>query len=129
MATTLPLTRARILLDKEVARGRALLWSGNLLTRRGWLPHIQPSVASFTRLVQPADLSSAALAHRSAINLMEWHGLEFRQSEGCRVPAVCGPKALMWRFRKFFSTLCSGGMLVFLDEWDPQGCRRTIGLP
>ncbi|MFC4307449.1 amino acid adenylation domain-containing protein, partial [Steroidobacter flavus] len=57
-----------------------------------------------------------AMAHRSMVNLIEWHRLSFPEGEGARVLQFA---ALSFdvAFQDTFSTLCTGGMLVLLDEW------------
>jgi amino acid adenylation domain-containing protein len=57
-----------------------------------------------------------ALAHRSMVNLIEWHRNEFGDGRGRRVLQFA---ALSFdvAFQEIFSTLCTGGTLVLLDEW------------
>jgi amino acid adenylation domain-containing protein len=63
-----------------------------------------------------------AMAHRSMVNLLQWHREQFGSSEGCRVLQFA---ALSFdvAFQEIFSTLCTGGSLVLLDEW----VRRDAG--
>ena len=57
-----------------------------------------------------------AMAHRSMVNLIEWHRKSFLANEGKRVLQFA---ALSFdvAFQEIFSTLCTGGTLVLLDEW------------
>jgi amino acid adenylation domain-containing protein len=57
-----------------------------------------------------------AMSHRSMVNLVEWHRSTF-----C---SLCGRRTLQFAalsfdvaFQEIFSTLCTGGTLVLLDEW------------
>lgn len=56
-----------------------------------------------------------AMAHRSMVNLIEWH----RRSFGVGEQRVLQFAALSFdvAFQETFSTLCTGGTLVLLDEW------------
>ena len=68
------------------------------------------------------------MAHRSMVNLLEWH----RENLGVRV----GERVLQYAalsfdvaFQEIFSTLCGGGTLVLLDEWrrrDPQALAELL---
>jgi amino acid adenylation domain-containing protein len=57
-----------------------------------------------------------AMAHRSMVNLIEWHRKSFGDNEQRRVLQF---SALSFdvAFQETFSTLCTGGTLVLLDEW------------
>jgi len=57
-----------------------------------------------------------AMPHRSMVNLMEWHRKVFSTREGQRVLQFA---ALSFdvAFQETFSTLCSGGTLMLIDEW------------
>jgi amino acid adenylation domain-containing protein len=56
-----------------------------------------------------------AMSHRSIVNLMEWHHATFGDSSGRRVLQFA---ALSFdvAFQEIFFTLCSGGMLVLIDD-------------
>jgi len=56
------------------------------------------------------------MAHRSMVNLIEWHRKGFGTGEGRRVLQFA---ALSFdvAFQEIFSTLCGGDTLVLLDEW------------
>ncbi len=63
-----------------------------------------------------------AMAHQSMVNLIEWH----RESFGPNI----GQRALQFAalsfdvaFQEIFSTLCTGGTLVLLDEWVRRDAR------
>jgi amino acid adenylation domain-containing protein len=62
-----------------------------------------------------------AMAHHSMVNLIEWHRKTL-SAEGRRVLQFA---ALSFdvAFQEIFSTLCTGGTLVLLDEW----VRRDAG--
>jgi amino acid adenylation domain-containing protein len=66
-----------------------------------------------------------AMAHRSMVNLMEWHRNVFGSSNGRRVLQFA---ALSFdvAFQEIFSTLCTGGTLVLLDEWVRRDARALI---
>jgi amino acid adenylation domain-containing protein len=57
-----------------------------------------------------------AMRHRSMANLIQWHRSTFGSAEGQRVLQFA---ALSFdvAFQEIFSTLCTGGTLVLLDEW------------
>ena len=57
-----------------------------------------------------------AMPHRAMANLIQWHRSTFGGSEGCHVLQFA---ALSFdvAFQEIFSTLCTGGTLVLLDEW------------
>jgi len=69
-----------------------------------------------------------AMRHRSVVNLIEWHRRSFAAGEGCRVLQFA---ALSFdvAFQEIFSTLCTGGTLVLLDEWarrDPKALTELL---
>jgi amino acid adenylation domain-containing protein len=57
-----------------------------------------------------------AMAHHSMVNLIEWHRKNLPSDEGQRVLQFA---ALSFdvAFQEIFSTLCTGGTLVLVDEW------------
>jgi amino acid adenylation domain-containing protein len=63
-----------------------------------------------------------AMAHRSMVNLIEWHRTSFGTCEGRHVLQFA---ALSFdvAFQEIFSTLCTGGTLVLLDEWIRRDAR------
>jgi amino acid adenylation domain-containing protein len=63
-----------------------------------------------------------AMPHRAMVNLIEWHRKNFRAGEGKRVLQFA---ALSFdvAFQETFSTLCTGGILVLLDEWVRRDAR------
>ena len=73
------------------------------------------------------------MSHVAMVNLMEWHRAQFDVSRGKRVLQFA---ALSFdvAFQEIFSTLCTGGTLVLVDEWlrrDPPAlvallCRQAI---
>jgi amino acid adenylation domain-containing protein len=69
-----------------------------------------------------------AMPHRSMVNLIEWH----REHLCCREEhRVLQFAALSFdvAFQEIFSTLCTGGTLVMLDEWirrDPQALLEFL---
>jgi amino acid adenylation domain-containing protein len=69
-----------------------------------------------------------AMRHRSMVNLIEWHAKSFGAAEGRRVLQFA---ALSFdvAFQEIFSTLCTGGTLVLLDEWvrrDTQALAQLL---
>jgi amino acid adenylation domain-containing protein len=66
-----------------------------------------------------------AMAHRSMVNLIEWHRQNFRGQENRRVLQFA---ALSFdvAFQEIFSTLCTGGTLVLLDEWVRRDARALM---
>jgi microcystin synthetase protein McyA len=69
-----------------------------------------------------------AMAHYSMVNLIEWHREKFGCSEGRRVLQFA---ALSFdvAFQEIFSTVCTGGTLVLVDEWirrDPQALAQFL---
>jgi amino acid adenylation domain-containing protein len=67
------------------------------------------------------------MGHQSMVNLVEWHRAVFPDSEGARVVQFA---ALSFdvAFQEIFSTLCTGGTLVLLDEWIRRDARALIEL-
>lgn len=63
-----------------------------------------------------------AMSHRSMVNLIEWHRKNFCSREQQRVLQFA---ALSFdvAFQETFSTLCTGGTLVLLDEWLRRDAR------
>jgi len=70
---------------------------------------------------------STAMPHRAMINLIEWHRRTLRSCEGKNVLQFA---ALSFdvAFQEIFSTLCSGGNLVLLDEWVRRDARALTEL-
>jgi amino acid adenylation domain-containing protein len=68
-----------------------------------------------------------AMAHRSMVNLIEWHRRYLPLNEGQRVLQFA---ALSFdvAFQETFSTLCTGGTLVMLDEWVRRDARAMLAL-
>jgi len=68
-----------------------------------------------------------AMAHRSMVNLIEWHRKELPTQEGQRVLQFA---ALSFdvAFQEIFSTLCSGATLVLLNEWVRRDTRALAQL-
>lgn len=68
-----------------------------------------------------------AMPHRAMVNLIEWHRRNLRVSEGLRVLQFA---ALSFdvAFQETFSTLCTGGTLVLLDEWVRRDARALMEL-
>jgi amino acid adenylation domain-containing protein len=69
-----------------------------------------------------------SMPHGAMVNLMEWHRTEFPISAGQRVLQYA---ALSFdvAFQEIFSTLCTGGTLVLLDEWtrrDAKALTETL---
>lgn len=67
------------------------------------------------------------MAHRSMVNLIEWHRESFANNERKRVLQFA---ALSFdvSFQETFTTLCSGGSLVLLDEWVRRDVRALAEL-
>lgn len=70
-----------------------------------------------------------AMPHRSLVNLIEWHRTIFQGDLSQRVLQFA---ALSFdvAFQEIFTTLCTGGTLVLLDEWvrrDMRALRDLIG--
>ena len=68
----------------------------------------------------------AAMPHRSMVNLIEWH----RGTFGGEPQRVLQFAALSFdvAFQEIFSTLCTGGTLVLLDEWIRRDARQLTEL-
>src|SRR5581483_1742394 len=64
-----------------------------------------------------------AMRHRSVVNLIEWHRGSLGSAEGKRVLQFA---ALSFdvAFQEIFSTLCTGGTLVLVDEWLRRDARE-----
>jgi amino acid adenylation domain-containing protein len=63
-----------------------------------------------------------AMPHRPLVNLIEWHRERFGSAEGKRVLQFA---ALSFdvAFQEMFTTLCTGGTLVLVDEWLRRDAR------
>lgn len=69
-----------------------------------------------------------AMPHRSMVNLIEWHRRSFVDRSGRRVLQFA---ALSFdvAFQETFSTLCTGGTLLLLDDWlrrDPRALAEFM---
>jgi len=64
-----------------------------------------------------------AMAHRSMVNLIEWHRRNLS-----KVHRVAQFAALSFdvAFQEIFSTLCTGGAIVLLDEWVRKDARALL---
>ncbi len=67
------------------------------------------------------------MLHRSMVNLIEWHRQSFAVTEGTRVLQFA---ALSFdvAFQEIFSTLCTGGTIVLLDDWVRRDTRALMQL-
>jgi amino acid adenylation domain-containing protein/FkbH-like protein len=67
------------------------------------------------------------MPHSAMVNLIEWHRSRFPAGEGKRVLQFA---ALSFdvAFQEIFSTLCTGGTLVLLDEWVRRDSRALLEL-
>lgn len=65
------------------------------------------------------------MAHSSMVNLIEWHRRSFSAREGTRVLQFA---ALSFdvAFQEIFTTLCTGGSLVLIDEWIRRDARALL---
>jgi len=68
-----------------------------------------------------------AMPHRAMVNLIEWHRSTFAGGPGTRVLQFA---ALSFdvAFQETFTTLCSGGTLVLVDEWIRRDAGELMGL-
>jgi len=68
-----------------------------------------------------------AMPHRAMVNLIEWHRATFAGNERAKVLQFA---ALSFdvAFQEIFSTLCTGGTLVLLDEWIRRDARALLAL-
>jgi amino acid adenylation domain-containing protein len=71
------------------------------------------------------------MAHRSMVNLIEWH----RRTLSCGEDGSDGTRVLQFAalsfdvaFQEIFSTLCTGGTLVLIDEWVRRDARALLHL-
>jgi len=66
-----------------------------------------------------------AMTHGSMVNLIEWHRSSLEHRDGERVLQFA---ALSFdvAFQELFSTLCTGGTLVLLDEWVRRDARALL---
>jgi amino acid adenylation domain-containing protein len=67
------------------------------------------------------------MPHRAMVNLIEWHRRSFPSEPASKVLQFA---ALSFdvAFQETFSTLCTGGALVLLDEWVRRDARSLIEL-
>ena len=102
------------------------------IERRTWrrsragLSSQQPGVRDLHLWLDRAP-EGTAMAHRSMVNLIEWHRRQLQLAQGQRVLQFA---ALSFdvAFQEIFSTLCTGGTLVLLDEWMRQDARALLEL-
>jgi amino acid adenylation domain-containing protein len=68
-----------------------------------------------------------AMSHGSMANLIEWHRKSVPADEGVQVLQFA---ALSFdvAFQEIFSTLCTGGTLILLDEWIRKDARELVEL-
>jgi amino acid adenylation domain-containing protein len=66
-----------------------------------------------------------AMAHHSMVNLIEWHRQNFCGGEGKRTLQFAA-LGFDVAFQEIFSTLCTGGTLVLLDEWIRRDARALV---
>jgi amino acid adenylation domain-containing protein len=68
-----------------------------------------------------------AMSHGSMANLIEWHRKSLPAGEGVQVLQFA---ALSFdvAFQEIFSTLCTGGTLILLDEWIRKDARELVEL-
>jgi amino acid adenylation domain-containing protein len=125
LAAILPATDAKLIaLDEELAQiagssGQDLAASGPGPENLVYVIHTSGSTG------RP---KGTAMRHRSMVNLIEWHRDVFGPGEGRRVLQFA---ALSFdvAFQEIFSTLCTGGTLVLLDEWvrrDPNALTELL---
>ena len=69
-----------------------------------------------------------AMPHRAMVNLIEWHRKIFPDARAQRVLQFA---ALSFdvAFQEIFSTLCTGGTLVMIDEWVRRDARALRRVP
>jgi amino acid adenylation domain-containing protein/thioester reductase-like protein len=67
------------------------------------------------------------MAHRSMVNLIEWHRKAFAERQKQRVLQFA---ALSFdvAFQEIFTTLCTGNTLVLLDDWVRKDARALLDL-
>jgi amino acid adenylation domain-containing protein len=124
LIATLPQTQAEVIALDELLRNIA----GN----------VKDNLSTLELGLQPRDLvyviytsgstgrpKGTAMAHGSMVNLIEWHRSTFGTEEGTRVLQFA---ALSFdvAFQETFSTLCTGGTLVLLDEWVRRDARALV---
>jgi amino acid adenylation domain-containing protein len=65
------------------------------------------------------------MSHRAMSNLLEWHRATLPVHEGLRVLQFA---ALSFDvcFQEVFTTLCAGGTLLLIDEWDRRDSRALL---
>ena len=67
------------------------------------------------------------MSHRAVVNLLQWHFETFGSSAGQHV-AQFAALSFDVAFQEIFSTLCSGGTLVLLNEWIRRDARSLTEL-
>jgi amino acid adenylation domain-containing protein len=64
-----------------------------------------------------------AMSHRSMVNLIEWHRSTFRAAATEHRVLQFAALSFDVAFQEIFSTLCTGGTLVLVDEWVRRDSR------
>lgn len=132
LAATLPESAARVLVLEEKLRETATGDTDNLSATALGLHALNLVYIIFTS-GSTGRPKGTAMTHRSMANLLQWHRHSFPVCAGQRVLQFA---ALSFdvAFQEIFSTVCTGGTLVLLQEWvrqDPQALldlltRRSV---
>ena len=126
LGAELPLTSARVV-EIGVAAKEAFALSGEDIRRDSLGLNPQHLVYVIYTSGSSGKPKGTAMTHRAADNLVDWHKVAFRRLEGRRVLQFA---ALSFdvAFQEIFTTLCTGGLLVLLDEWVRRDARALTEL-
>jgi amino acid adenylation domain-containing protein len=126
LRAVLPATQAEVIsLDRKL-REIAVYVAENLQT-----PKLKPTARSLVYVIYTSGSTGrpkgTAMSHHSMVNLIEWHRKTLPSGEEQRVLQFA---ALSFdvAFQETFSTLCTGGTLVLLDEWVRRDARALAEL-
>ena len=115
LRATLPATQAEL-----VALDTKLKWIAGYVDENLSAAELGLTVESLVYVIYTSGSTGrpkgTAMAHRSMVNLIEWHRSTFGAGEGRRALQFA---ALSFdvAFQEIFSTLCTGGALVLVPEW------------
>jgi amino acid adenylation domain-containing protein/FkbH-like protein len=123
---TLPLSAATAVALDDVVRGIEELSSENLLAAERGLSSSNLVYVIYTS-GSTGRPKGTAMPHGAMVNLLQWHRAVFGDGAGFRVLQFA---ALSFdvAFQETFSTLCTGGTLVLLDEWVRRDARALLEL-
>jgi amino acid adenylation domain-containing protein/thioester reductase-like protein len=126
LQSVLPASSARAIALDEVLPKLATDGSDDLHAAAMGLTSRHPVYVIYTS-GSTGQPKGTVMPHRAMVNLLEWHRSHPRLGRPCKVLQFA---ALSFdvAFQETFSTLCTGGTLVLLDEWVRKDARPLLDL-